>query len=209
VRPLPRQGLRETAAITRRHHVRQHASLRGLYNVVGGKLTTFRSLAEDAVDQVVARLGRRGARCATATAALPGGGATPLDVETELQRFPALSARSRRHLADTYGTRAERVAALALAEPALAEPVCAWSHAIGAEVVYAFQEEFAGSLALARTSGAPPARVLPTSVRASSAGMRTACGPSTRPGRPRPRCSAPWRSRRACSRLPDEVPRRG
>jgi glycerol-3-phosphate dehydrogenase len=147
VRPLPRQGLRETAAITRRHHVRQHASLRGLYNVVGGKLTTFRSLAEEAVDQVVARLGRRGARCATAAAALPGGGATPLDVETELQRFPALSALTRRHLADAYGTRAERVAALVLAEPALAEPVCAWSHAIGAEVVYAFQEEFAGSLA--------------------------------------------------------------
>lgn len=147
VRPLPRQGQRETAAITRRHHVRQHARLRGLYTVVGGKLTTFRSLAEDAVDQVAARLGRRGVRCQTATAGLPGGGATPLDVETELQRFPGLSARSRRHLADTYGTRAERVAALVLSEPWLAEPICAWSHAIGAEVVYAFEQEFAGSLA--------------------------------------------------------------
>jgi glycerol-3-phosphate dehydrogenase len=147
VRPLPRQGRRETAAITRRHQVRQHASLRGLYNVVGGKLTTFRSLAEDVVDQVVARLGHRGVRCATAAAGLPGGGATILDIETELQRFPSLSARSRRHLADIYGTRAERVAALVLAEPELAEPVCAWSHAIGAEIVYAFQEEFAASLA--------------------------------------------------------------
>jgi glycerol-3-phosphate dehydrogenase len=147
VRPLPRQGLRDTAAITRRHHVRQHASLRGLYNVVGGKLTTFRSLAEEAVDQAAARLGRRGARCTTASAGLPGSGATPLDVETELQRFPGLSARSRRHLADTYGTRAERVAALTLAEPALAEPVCAWSHAIGAEIVYGLQEEFAADLA--------------------------------------------------------------
>jgi glycerol-3-phosphate dehydrogenase len=147
VRPLPRQGLRATGAITRRHQVRQHPTLRGLYNVLGGKLTTFRSLAEDAVDQVAARLGRRGIRCLTAATALPGGGATPLDIETGLQRFAGLSPQARRHLADIYGTRAERVAALTLADPDLAAPLCPASHAIAAEVVFAFQEEFATTLA--------------------------------------------------------------
>lgn len=147
VRPLPRQGLRETGAITRRHQVRQHPRLRGLFNVLGGKLTTFRSLAEDAVDQVAARLGRRGARCLTATTGLPGGGATPLDIEADLQRFTLLAPRSRRHLVDLYGTRAERVAALTVSDPELAAPICPASHAIAAEVVFAFQEEFATTLA--------------------------------------------------------------
>ncbi len=147
VRPLPRQGLRDAAAITRRHQVRQHAVLRGLFNVVGGKLTTCRSLAEDAVDQLAARLGRRGARCQTADLPLPGGTAPPLDVESALQRFPGLSPLACRHLAQVYGARAERVAALTLADPDLAAEICPLSHAIGAEVVHAVREEFAGTLA--------------------------------------------------------------
>jgi glycerol-3-phosphate dehydrogenase len=53
VRPLP-ASTREAAAITRRHFLVDHRAhgLPGLYSVVGGKLTTYRSLAEEAVDQI-------------------------------------------------------------------------------------------------------------------------------------------------------------
>jgi glycerol-3-phosphate dehydrogenase len=147
VRPLPRQGTRATAAITRRHQVRQHATLRGLFNVVGGKLTTYRSLAEEAVDQVAARL-RHDAPCTTAQRPLPGGTSTPVDVESLLlQRFPVLTPRACRHLATVYGARALQVAVLTDADAALAAPLCPYTHAIGAEIVFAFRREFAANLA--------------------------------------------------------------
>ena len=46
VRPLPTAAGKDQAAITRRHHIRHHRTVaRGLYSVIGGKLTTYRHLA--------------------------------------------------------------------------------------------------------------------------------------------------------------------
>lgn len=150
VRPLPRQGPRQTAAITRRHLVRRHAGLRGLYSVIGGKLTTYRALAEDVVDQVVAGLGRQdvdAGPCVTAETALPGARESRGAVMDELAQVSGLGASSARHLWDVYGSRATGVTALARSEPALLRPICPHSHAIGAEVVHAFEAEFARTLA--------------------------------------------------------------
>ncbi len=93
LRPLPRQGLRETAAITRRHQIRHHGrTARGLYSVIGGKITTYRHLAEEAVDQLVQRLGIEAAPCTTAELALPGGGGDRAQLLAELARVPGLAA---------------------------------------------------------------------------------------------------------------------
>ena len=55
-----------TADLSRRHTVRTSAS--GVVTVTGGKLTTYRKMAEDAVDAVVDHLGRhRSWRRRTAT----------------------------------------------------------------------------------------------------------------------------------------------
>jgi glycerol-3-phosphate dehydrogenase len=148
LRPLPRQGLRETASITRRHQVRHHGrTARGLYSVIGGKITTYRHLAEEAVDQVVQRLGTKTAPCATAELALPGGGGDAAQILAELARIPGLGALSQTHLHAVYGARAPAVAALTLRDPPLAEPICAFSGAIAAEVVFAVREEFAVGMA--------------------------------------------------------------
>ena len=134
VRPLPRQGRRETAAITRRHLVRQHAGMRGLLSVIGGKLTTYRNLAEEVIDQAVARSGPLHGRalspCRTADEPLPGGRARREDVLQSWARSQAWG-RVRRHLG-TYGSRAADVAALIREDVTLARPLCDWSHAIGA-----------------------------------------------------------------------------
>jgi len=60
VRPLPYVAAAQTAAITRRHFVVKHdqAAL-PVYSIVGGKLTTCRSLAEQAAARILPDLGRK------------------------------------------------------------------------------------------------------------------------------------------------------
>jgi glycerol-3-phosphate dehydrogenase len=65
VRPLPWTSDTEEQNITRRHFIRQHPQLRNLLSIVGGKLTTYRSLAEECVDVVFRKLGRHSPVCET------------------------------------------------------------------------------------------------------------------------------------------------
>ncbi|GIW17593.1 MAG: glycerol-3-phosphate dehydrogenase [Tepidiforma sp.] len=62
LRPLQKVAGGPEAAITRRHAVIDHGKLggaRGMYSVVGGKLSTFRPLANDVIERL---LGRKAAR---------------------------------------------------------------------------------------------------------------------------------------------------
>jgi glycerol-3-phosphate dehydrogenase len=148
LRPLPRQGLRATASITRRHQIRHHGrTARGLYSVIGGKITTYRHLAEEVVDQVVQRLGLNTPPCTTDETVLPGGAGHRGEILAELAQVPGLGEASQEHLYAVYGARAPAVAALTVRDPALAEPICNFSGAIAAEVVFAVREEFAVTLA--------------------------------------------------------------
>lgn len=66
LRPLIRpRSAQEESDISREHEI--FVDHDGLISVAGGKLTTHRAMAEDVVDRVCARLGRR-VRCATADA---------------------------------------------------------------------------------------------------------------------------------------------
>lgn len=59
VRPLPASRSGSTAAITRRHFLQENpGGPVPLYSILGGKLTTCRSLAAEATEQILARLGR-------------------------------------------------------------------------------------------------------------------------------------------------------
>ena len=146
-RPLPRQGLRETGAITRRHQIRHHGRVaRGLTSVIGGKITTYRNLAEQAVDDVVRRLRIPSGECRTAELPLPGGGASRESVLAELARFPAVARASHAHLHSVYGSRAPLVAALTRDAPQLGEPLVPDGEVIAAEVVFAARSEFAQTI---------------------------------------------------------------
>ena len=67
VRPLPVTGDKDEQNITRRHFIREHPRLPNLLSIVGGKLTTYRSLAEECVDLIFRKLGRNSPPCRTAT----------------------------------------------------------------------------------------------------------------------------------------------
>lgn len=152
VRPLPYQEAGPEASITRRHIIHEHGpGAAGLISIIGGKLTTYRSLAEETVNLMFRRLGRRPPRCSTAQIPLPGAGQADLAALSRLlaESVPAAAAE---RLVRLYGLRAPDVIALAAGEPDLLRPLHAGSLALGAEIVIAFRNEFAQTLtdALAR-----------------------------------------------------------
>ena len=70
VRPLPVTDDKAEENITRRHFIREHPRLPNLLSIVGGKLTTYRSLAEECVDFIFRKLGKDPPPCRTATEVL-------------------------------------------------------------------------------------------------------------------------------------------
>ena len=148
VRPLPRRPQGAEGAITRRHLLHDHAAqCPGLYSVIGGKLTTFRNLAEEVVDQVQALAGCANATGSTDSTPLPGAERSLDEVAAELNHCSSLSNGAREHLLAVYGSRAGQIAVLAESHPDLAREIDPWSHAIAAEIPFAMEYEFATCLA--------------------------------------------------------------
>ncbi|HKO98945.1 MAG TPA: glycerol-3-phosphate dehydrogenase [Pyrinomonadaceae bacterium] len=147
VRPLPFAEDKDEQSITRRHFIRQHPKVENLFSIVGGKLTTYRSLAEEAADLIFDRLGRNSPKCNTDT--LPLTGDAESDFETFRVRFNndrRLSSLSAEHLLRTYGVAAESVVKLVDEDSRLVEVIDPETGAIAAEVVYAFRSELAQTL---------------------------------------------------------------
>jgi glycerol-3-phosphate dehydrogenase len=150
VRPLPFQEAgAENAGITRRHFVHDHApDIINLLSVVGGKITTYRNLSEQAVNLVFKKLSRPSPACRTMKVALPGAqGAGGFRAFAEkLGSESGLSERTRRHLLRVYGTRAGEVIKIASEHPELKELLDSSTGAIRAEVLFSFRCELAATL---------------------------------------------------------------
>jgi len=114
VRPLYDDGAPLAQEATRDYVLEQEGDAAGgaLINVYGGKITTYRRLAETVLARVEGVLGRRGAPWTT-HAPLPGGDfpAESFDVEVEalLAARPFLAPATARRLFGSYGTRAGAV----------------------------------------------------------------------------------------------------
>ncbi|WP_103355374.1 glycerol-3-phosphate dehydrogenase/oxidase [Amycolatopsis sp. CA-128772] len=128
LRPLVEGGGR-SADLSRRHAVL--AGSDGLLTVVGGKLTTYRRMAEDAVDAAVRLAGFTVAP--SRTARLPLLGAAPRAELSLVDAPPRLVGR--------YGTEAPRVAALGELDAEFAAPVAPGTEITAAEVVWAVRNE--------------------------------------------------------------------
>ncbi|HEX8140353.1 MAG TPA: glycerol-3-phosphate dehydrogenase [Pyrinomonadaceae bacterium] len=151
VRPLASSANDEGrggAGVTRRHFVYDHRErLQGLLSIIGGKLTTYRNLSEQAVDQVFKKLGRRSPPCQTARLPLPG--ASVPDFAAFAEHFKTssrLPAEIAERLLRIYGTRAPSVLEIAREGPDLLQLFSPLSRAIGAEVLFAFRQELARNL---------------------------------------------------------------
>lgn len=143
VRPLPLTDLKDEQRITRRHFIREHKHLTNLLSIVGGKLTTYRSLSEQAVDLVFRKLGRPIEKCVTATTLLPG--ARRLREVEEMLREQRGSLPAAERLLRIYGSRALQLLELATRNQ-LSTPLSPNTTALSGEVIFAFEREFAHSL---------------------------------------------------------------
>ena len=112
VRPLVADESSDPTSVTRDYALELERVPAPLLSVFGGKITTYRRLAEDAVNLLGAVLGKRGAAW-TASATLPGGdlpaGSFAVFQRTVARRYRWLPSRLRLRLAHAYGTRIERV----------------------------------------------------------------------------------------------------
>lgn len=141
IRPLVSDSSGPTAALSRDHVVVNPGA--GVVTITGGKLTTYRRMAEDVVDVVAREEGRR-RPCQTPK--IPLAGSAGLEhVANRLKSYP-MDPDQREHLLSTYGSLALEVAQLVGEEPRLAARLVPTLPHLAAEVVYACRSEYAARL---------------------------------------------------------------
>jgi glycerol-3-phosphate dehydrogenase len=146
LRPLLRVARHaRTADLSRRHAVRVGAS--GMVTVTGGKLTTYRRMAADAVDTALRSLPGEHAPSATRRLRLVGAdGVEPPRAALPLAGGTVRTPSTTEHLASRYGSEASAVAALAHEQPAWKDPLVPGLPYLKAEAVFAVREEMARTL---------------------------------------------------------------
>jgi glycerol-3-phosphate dehydrogenase len=129
--------------VSREHRIVRGAG--GMLTIAGGKLTTFRLMAEQAVDQAVKELGMS---------------PPPRDDRSRIEPFPGgegaaglalrgpgaalgLSDEAVDYLRQHYGTETSALYALCRQDPDLAKPIIDGHPSIGAQVHFALEREFA------------------------------------------------------------------
>lgn len=150
VRPMvSSEGATHPGQVSREHRILDDG--KGVLSVVGGKLTTYRSVAAETVDLVGKRLheldGRSiPARAKTAKEALPGGEAQDYEVLVREIARQGVSVETAQHLTRTYGTEAAGVVNLTQGQPELREPIAAGHPSIKAEIVHTIRREMVMTL---------------------------------------------------------------
>jgi glycerol-3-phosphate dehydrogenase len=109
VRPLYDDGASKAQEATRDYVLRTEPGDGPIINAFGGKITTYRRLAESMLEKIEGILGKKG-RSWTADAPLPGGDFPPTGYEAEVEKlrkaYPFLDLHHARRLVRLYGTNA-------------------------------------------------------------------------------------------------------
>jgi len=150
VRPLPSAKDGAASGITRRHFIHDHApDFKNFFSIVGGKLTTYRNLSEQAVDLIFKKLGQKFRRSTTAQSPLPGAQTDNFAAFSEKflsSRDSSFNEAALERFLGIYGTRAVDVLKIAEEDAELKRIFDAETGAIGAEIVLAFRAELAETL---------------------------------------------------------------
>ncbi|GHF88711.1 glycerol-3-phosphate dehydrogenase/oxidase [Streptomyces filamentosus] len=146
LRPLLAGESDATSKLSREHTVAHPVP--GLVVVAGGKYTTYRVMAKDAVDEAVHGLDRRVAPCVTEDTPLIGaeGYRALWNARAGIAARAGLHVVRVEHLLDRYGSLAEELLALIAEDPSLGEPLAAADDHLRAEIVYAASHEGARHL---------------------------------------------------------------
>lgn len=154
LRPLISSGNtnQSTTAVSRKEEI--FADDDGLISLAGGKLTTYRLMAERGIDlaaqQLQQRFGKTANPSRTTNLVVGGGLIKPHEIEVTAQqiaqseRLPLATAL---HLLRSYGTEYERLLELIRADERLRELLVAGLPNVAAEVIYVVRYELALTLA--------------------------------------------------------------
>lgn len=122
---------------------------RGVVHIAGGKLTTFRLVAREALAKAAARIGARlDDGTLSATTPLPGGAVAfePHAIDSEIEarsREFGLPRDAARRIVETWGSRARQVFDYMKLSHRLAEPIAPGIPETGAELRFAVRHEWA------------------------------------------------------------------
>ena len=146
VRPLPKRDKGPESSITRRHiiHVDRDVA-RGLISIIGGKLTTYRNLAEQTVQRLARVMARKLPKCRTRETLLPGAYRLE-EARAALQSVASLSEAGVARLLSIYGGRAIGLLEMAGGDDALLKFIDKNQTVLAVEVVHALREEMARTL---------------------------------------------------------------
>ena len=117
-----------------------------MISVTGGKLTTYRKMAADTVDEVVRATGHGRRRSPTKKLPIRGRGEVTALRDAGAAARLGIDPAVLEHLVGRYGDETPRVLALIDEDAGLAEPLVAGLPYLAAEAVWAVREEMARSL---------------------------------------------------------------
>jgi glycerol-3-phosphate dehydrogenase len=143
LRPLLAGESDQTSKLSREHIVAH--SVPGLVVVAGGKFTTYRIMAKDAIDEAVAALDDKVSPSITEDIALLGaeGYRAAWNRRNKIARKYGVHRVRIEHLLNRYGVLTDELLDLIRSRPELVEPLPGADDYIGAEVVYAATHESA------------------------------------------------------------------
>ncbi len=146
LRPLLAGESDATSKLSREHTVAHPVP--GLVVVAGGKYTTYRVMAKDAVDAAVHALDSRVAACVTEDVPLIGaeGYRALWNARARTAARTGLHVVRVEHLLNRYGSLAQQLLELIAADPSLGEPLTGAEDYLRAEIVYGASHEGARHL---------------------------------------------------------------
>ncbi|GAB4374311.1 MAG: glycerol-3-phosphate dehydrogenase/oxidase [Deltaproteobacteria bacterium] len=146
VRPLLAGRGKTESRMSRKHKVFREGPAGRFLSVAGGKLTTFRAMARDAVDLACRILGRGGG-CATGEFPFPGEiGGGPEGARAFVRSLVGIYGTEEplcAHLTSLYGRRAARVLEIARSVPGADRRLAPGFPDIAAQAILAVREEWA------------------------------------------------------------------
>lgn len=149
LRPLVRtEGVAESQ-VSREHHI--HVDPRGIVTIAGGKLTTYRLMAQECLEAVTSFLGRALPKSTTGNTPLPYRGNVLDEAAREgaiarLKSDRGLPEDIARHLVCAYGAKSDALLDLGVDAPVLAQRLDSEWPFTGVEIAWAAREEMALTL---------------------------------------------------------------
>ncbi|MBL8190913.1 MAG: glycerol-3-phosphate dehydrogenase, partial [Acidobacteria bacterium] len=169
---------KDTTKVSRKEEMIETAD--GLISIGGGKLTTYRAMAEHGIDLVLKRLGQSADNRTTRDVPISGGEMSRVELDQTAKQLAShynLPMDVTRHLAFSYGSNFDALIRLMLDDERLRERLVADLPVVKAEVVYAARHELAVSLTdaltrrtrLAMLAGAASLEIAPTAAELMAA----------------------------------------